>query len=108
MSLTDEPVAERLVVFDHAIVDQRELAGPVAVRVGIFVGWRAMRGPAGMADAGTAGSGLVAQQADQILNPAGPLPQMQLIAGQGRQSGAVIAAVLQTMQSLDQQRLRFA
>lgn len=42
---------EEGVVLDDAVVDQRELVVIGQVRVGIDVGWTAMGGPAGMADA---------------------------------------------------------
>ena len=47
----DELVAQRLVVFDHPIVDEHQLAGLVRVRVGVHVRGRAVGGPAGVGDA---------------------------------------------------------
>ena len=52
-------VLERLVIFDHAVVDERELAALVEMRMGILIGRFAVRGPAGVADAVGAGRRIV-------------------------------------------------
>ena len=49
----DQFVAQRLEVFDDAVVDHRHLAG--RVRMGVVGGRAAMRRPAGMGDAGAPG-----------------------------------------------------
>ena len=46
--------AQRGEVLDDAVVDDGDLAGGVAVRVGVAVGGAAVGGPAGVADAGGA------------------------------------------------------
>ena len=39
------------IIFDDAVVDDDDLAGAVAMRVRVFFGGTAVRGPAGVADA---------------------------------------------------------
>ncbi len=46
-----ELAAQRGEVLDDAVVDDRDLSGGVAVRVGVAVGGPAMGGPAGVAEA---------------------------------------------------------
>ena len=55
----EELFLEAVVILDDAVVDDGDFAGLVQVRVGIFVGGRAVGGPAGVADAELAGGGLV-------------------------------------------------
>ena len=63
-------------VLDDAVVDQRELAVlAAAVRVGVGVGRAAVRGPAGVPDAGasSAGSGVGVERLGEVGQLAGPL-----------------------------------
>jgi hypothetical protein len=52
-----ELLSERLVIFNHSIVNKIKATGFVTVRVGVFTRYRTMGGPAGMADAGMALNG---------------------------------------------------
>ena len=47
----DELVLQLEIIFDDAVVDDDDFAGAVAVRVRVFFGGAAVRGPAGVADA---------------------------------------------------------
>src|SRR5262249_37963378 len=96
------------VVLDHAVVDQGQDAVAADVGVGGAVVGGAVGGPAGVAAAGGAGGRLVAQVADQFLDPAGALAQVHVRAAEGGQTGAVIAAVFQPAQALDQDRFGLA
>ena len=76
MALFGELAAEFGVVFHDAVVGDHHVAGAVRVRVGVLVGWRAVRGPAGVAYAGLAlGKGLtdvraeVGELARQLAHP---------------------------------------
>ena len=51
VAAANELIFERLIIFDHAIVDQRQLAARVKMRMRVFVIHFAMRGPARVADA---------------------------------------------------------
>ena len=95
------------IVLDDAVVDDGDEAVAAEVGMGVAVVGGAVGGPAGVADADAAGGGLVAEMANQVLNPAGLLAEVQARAGQGRQAGAVVAAVLQPAQALDEDRFRF-
>ena len=97
--------AQRGVVLDDPVVDDRDLPGGVAVRVGVAVGGPAVGGPAGVAQAGAAGEvgGVgVGQRGLQVGQPAGPAAHGQPAAAV-EQSDArrVVSAVLHPAQRVD-------
>src|SRR5207237_8404600 len=49
--LLGEELLQRRVIFDDAVVNQRDAAGVVGVRVGVDLGRRAVGGPAGVGHA---------------------------------------------------------
>ena len=64
-------IFERLVILDHAVVDEREFAARVEMRMGVLVGRLSVRGPAGVADAEGPGGGLSAISfASSAIRPA--------------------------------------
>ena len=52
-----QALPEELVILDDAIVDQRDLAGLIEMRMSVGVGRRSVRRPTGMADTGGAFGG---------------------------------------------------
>ena len=87
-------------VFDNAIVNHRHAARQM--RMGVQGGRRAMGGPAGVADAGFAGQGVVDQKIGEVDELAHRATTVQLALVDGGDPGAVIAAILQPLQRLDQ------
>ena len=57
---------ERQEVFDDAVVDDDDVAGAIAVRMGVLFGGTAVRGPAGMADAVVAVDRIEAQNVFEV------------------------------------------
>ena len=51
IAISDQFIFERLIVFDHPVMDQREFAARVEMRVRILIVHLAVRGPARVADA---------------------------------------------------------
>ena len=89
-------------VLDDAVVDDRDRAGAVDVRVRVAVVGRAVGGPAGVADAGGGGrQRAVGQRALEVGQLAGALRRRQLAVGQQGDARGVVAAVLQPPQALD-------
>ena len=76
--------------------------------MGVAVVGGAMRRPARVADAVAAGGGLVAQEFGEIGDAAGAFAQMQVRPGQGGEPGAVVAAIFQAAQALDEDGFRFS
>src|SRR5688500_17166484 len=84
--------------------------GPIRgeVGMGVGVGRGAMRRPTRVANAEAAGGGALAEIVSQFRDSSGTLPQMQMRSGKGGQTGAVVAAVFQATQPLDQDGFRLA
>ena len=104
-----EPVAELPEVLDDPVVDHRDLAGAVLVRVGVQVVRPAVGRPArvGQADRGMRGPiGDGRLEVDQL---AGTLLDEEVagVVDEG-DPGRVVAAVLEALETLDQDRARFA
>ena len=93
--------AQHRVIFDNSVVDQRQTAIAADVRVGVDVVGLAVRSPACMADADTAGDVLVFRVFDQFGYFAFFLIDVQAAVKQGH-AGAVVAPVFQSLQTLDQ------
>ena len=97
--------AQRGEVLDDAVVDDRDLAGGVAVRVGIAVGGPAVGGPPGVSEPGVPG------QRCRRRSRRGPLPGWRAArrgvapsappAVDQRDAGRVVAAVLHPAQRID-------
>ena len=97
--------AQRGEVLDDAVVDDRDLARGVAVRVGVAVGGPAVGGPAGVAEAGAAreagGIGFVERRL-QVGQPAGAAAHGQAaVTVEQRDAGRVVAAVFHPAQRVD-------
>ncbi len=102
-----EPRPQCRGVLDDAVMDDRDAAGRVAMRMGVAVARFAMRRPAGMGDAGRAAE---ARRQDllEFAHPALAFGQAQLAAAGDGDAGRIIAAIFEPMQSLDQDRRRVA
>ena len=97
--------AQRREVLDDPVVDDRDLAGGVAVRVGVAVGGPAVGGPAGVAEPGAAGEagvvGLV-ERGLQVGQPPRPAAHRQTtMPVDQRDPGGVVAPVLHPAQRVD-------
>ena len=92
----------RDVVFDDAVVHHDDLAGAVAVRMGVLFGGAAVGGPAGVADAVGAIERLQADRLFQVAQLAFGAAHLQsfTVAGDG-DSRRVVAAVFQATQAVD-------
>ena len=102
MALGDELGFEGEVVLDDAVVHDDEGAGAVAVGVGIFFGWTAVRGPARVADAEGAGDGVGGDDGFEVAELAGGAAELEAGGASGYgDAGGVIAAVLEAAQAFD-------
>src|SRR6185295_6266200 len=96
-----EPGADRFVVLDDAVVHHRDAAGDV--RVGVALGGHAVRGPARMADADGAVQGVLLGQLLELSHPPARAQALQRAIDDGH-AGRVVAAVLEALEALDQDR----
>src|SRR5690606_35555104 len=98
-----QPAAQGFVVLDDAVVHDADLE-PVAarvVRMRVVLGDAAVGGPAGVGNAGRRIGMRLARARRQVGDPADGTDPVDP-AVEGRQSGRVIAAVLELAQALDQ------
>ena len=98
-------LAQPGVVLDDPVVDDRDLARGVAVRMRVAVGRATVSGPAGVAEAGAAGEagrvGLV-QRRLEVGQPTGAAADGQpAVAVEQRDARGVVAAVLHPAQRVD-------
>ena len=103
-ALRPEFGSQRAVVLDDAVVDQRDRADPVRVRV--LLGRLAVGGPARVAHAGGAVDGNVAKSRLQVHELADGAHHAQLPVLEHRDAGRVVAAVLEPAQSVEHDVLR--
>ncbi len=102
-----EPVAQLAEVLDDPVVDDRDVAGAVLVRVGIEVVGPAVGRPAGMGQADRRVRGPVGDGRLEVGQLARPLLDEQVagVVDQG-DPGRVVAAILESAKALDQDRTR--
>ena len=96
------------IVLDDAVVDDDDLAGAVAMRMGVLLGRPPVRGPARVADAVVA---VHRAARDRCLEPrqfAGAAPELDRPVADERHARRVIAAILEPPQSVDENRQHFA
>ena len=102
-----QPVLELHVVLDDPVVDQRQLAGAVRVWVGVGVVRTAVRRPAGVRDTRMTNRrvAVAAEVVGQVAELACPLLDEDVaLLGEHRDARGVIAAVLESAESLEQDR----
>ena len=94
-------------VFDDAVVDDGEALRTVGVRVRVPVARLAVRRPAGVRDAGAALE-LGGQRVLELANATLALVDAEFVAPHQRDAGRIVAAVLQPVQTLEEDRRRIA
>ena len=101
----DELALQRNVVLDNPVVHDHDSSGAVAMRVGVLFRGTAMCGPAGMTDAVGAIERLEPDHLFQIAQLALSPANLQPFAiAAHRDSGGIIAAILQPSEALDDDR----
>ncbi len=101
----DELILQVEIVFDDSVVDDDDFARAIAVRVGIFLGGTAVRGPAGVADAVDAFERGDADGLFQVAQLSGGAANFELavVADDGDARG-VIAAIFEAAQAVENER----
>ena len=94
------------IVLDDAVVDDDDLAGAVAVRVGVLLGRPAVRRPARVADAVVAGDRVQRDDVLEIRQLAGAAPQVDRAVVHDGDARRVVAAILEPPQPVDENRAR--
>ena len=105
-ALAFELLAERDVVLEDAVVDDHDVAGCVPLRVGVSPRRLPVGGPAGVADAGAALERRCVPGGSQLLDAALVLLDAQRAVVRDGHSRAVVAAVGEEPDALDEHRQR--
>ena len=110
LAFPQERVLDLLVVFDHPIVDEGELAALVEMRMRVLIGRLAVRRPARVTNAVGTGGGGLGNQFRQASDAAGTFARFNVIAIDNRDSGGIVAAVFEPAQTIEQngRGLRFS
>ena len=95
MTGSHEWLAELAVVGDDAVVDEREPARAVQVRVSVGLGHASMRGPAGVADADGAGG----QVRRRVTDLAGTLGEDDLVTVADGHAPRIVAPIFELLES---------
>ena len=99
-----QPLLEREEVLDDAVVDDDDFPGAVAVRVGVVLVRLAVRGPARVAHAEGAVQRLLAEFRLEVAELPLGAHDLDAVAVDDGDPRAVVAAVLQFLQSADEHR----
>ena len=101
-----EALLELAVVLDDAVEDDRELVrGAAGERVCVLLGDAAVRGPARVAEARRRGRAVRSGARLQIVEGADRADVVETRVLEERDAGGVVAAVLQALEAVEQERL---
>src|SRR6266576_977676 len=74
-----ELFAERRVIFNHAVVHQRDFSALIEMRMRIFVGHLSVGGPASVADAVLPRGRFLSHQFGKVRDSSGAFPRLHLL-----------------------------
>ncbi len=92
--------AQDVAVLDDPVVHENDLVRAVGMRVGVRLVRCAVRGPPRMGDAGAALQGLGADEQLEAEDLAGALAELYTVAVLHRNSGRIVASILQPLEAL--------
>jgi hypothetical protein len=96
--------SEQRVVLDDAVVNHRDAAMTVQMRMSVAVCGHSMRGPSGVADTDRGRERRLLKVMLQVSHLAGAPEANELAVLDERHPGRIVAAVLQTLQALQEKR----
>ena len=93
---------ERQEVFDDAVVDDDDVAGAIAVRVGVLFSGASVSGPAGVADAVVAVDRVEAEDVFEVAEFAGSAADAEcVVVAIDGETGGIVAAVFEAFQAVN-------
>src|SRR4051812_22287644 len=106
--VTLKPLPEAFVVFDDAVVNHRNSAALVPVRMRIFIRRRPMRRPARVAEAELSVQWFGGQEpAETFVDFPFSFPGQELAAAHHTEAGAVVTTIFEPPQTFDDDGSRF-
>src|SRR5205085_7622133 len=100
-------LAQRRVVFDHAVVHQSDFAALVEMWMRIFVGYFSMGGPASVADPVLPRGRFFGHQFGEVRDAPRAFPRLDLPAIYDRDAGGIVTAIFETAQTVEKYGRRF-
>ena len=91
-----------LIVFDDAVVNERDFTGRIEMRVRIFVSHFSVRCPAGVTYPVRSRRGFLADQFCERRNSAGALARLDMVAVNDRDPGGIVAAIFKAAKPIEQ------
>src|SRR5437016_5133618 len=102
VAFLNELLLEHLIIFNHAVVDERDFARGIEMRVGVFISDFSVRRPAGVTDAIRSGGGFFGNQFGQRGDSPGAFSSLDLVAVYDRDAGGIVAAVFEATKTIEQ------
>src|SRR5437764_2567941 len=102
ITVPDQLIFQRLVIFNHAVVHERELSRGVEVRMRVLVGRLSMSRPAGVADAISTGERFRRHELAELGDASGAFPGLNAIAVYDRDAGGIVAAIFKAAQTIEE------
>src|SRR6266446_5469443 len=99
--------AQRRIIFDHAVVHQRDFSALVKMRMRIFVGHFAMSSPACVADAVLPRGRFLGHQFGKVRDPSGAFPRFDLLPVYDGNAGGIVTAIFEPPQTIQKYGRRF-
>jgi len=107
VAVLDQLLLERVIIFDHAIVDESDLAARIEMGMRIFVVHLAMRGPAGVADAIGARGRLLRHEFGEISDAPRTFARLDLVVADNGDTGGIVAAIFKPAEPIEKNGRRF-
>ena len=102
IAVLKELVLECLVIFDDAVMDERQFSAGVEMRVSILIGRLSMRGPASVTDAVRSGGRLFRHQLSEFRDSPGAFARFDVLPINDRDAGGIVAAIFEAAQTIEQ------
>ena len=101
IAVADQILFKQLIIFDHPVMHERELAAGVKVRVRVFVGHFAVRSPACVTDTKAARKRSLFRQSCKRRDASGTFTHLQISSIYNSDAGGVIASIFEAAQTFE-------
>ena len=102
VAVLDELFFERLIIFNHAVVDESDLAGGVEMRMSVLVVDFSVRRPASVTDSIGSGGRFLGNEFGQRGDATGAFTGLDVIAIDDGDAGRIVAAVFKATKPVEQ------
>src|SRR6266446_1106060 len=99
--------AQRRIIFDHAVVHQRDFSALVKMRMRIFVGHFAMSSPACVADAVLPRGRFLGHQFGKVRDPSSAFARLDLFPVYDGNAGGIVTSIFEPPQTVQKYGRRF-